>query len=96
MRGHFLWVLLQEPRASGWSSEAKERLFLLMAQLEGLDTVQLGLLLRVVCALPTKWSWGLSHPSPPGMVAMVSFPAWTKGRVVCWQCGCSSHRQTRW
>lgn len=67
-----------------------------MAQLEGLDTVQLGLLLRVVCALPTKWSWGLSHPSPPGMVAMVSFPAWTKGRVICWQCGCSSHRQTRW
>lgn len=42
-------------------------------------------LLDVVCALPTKWSWGLSHPSPPGMVAMVSLPPWTKGQVICWQ-----------
>lgn len=25
-------------------------------------------LLHVVYALPTKWSWGLSHASPPGMV----------------------------
>lgn len=38
--------------------------------------------LRVVYALPTKWSWGLSHPSPLGMVAMVSFPPWPKGQVI--------------
>lgn len=49
-------------------------------------------LLDVVCALPTKWSWGLSHPSPPGMVAMVSLPPWTKGQSSAG----SSHRQTHW
>lgn len=68
------------------TSGAKASLVLREAQLSTVNALlsSLQLLLQgcVVCALPTKWSWGLSHASPP--VHAVDFPPRTK-----WQ----SHRE---
>lgn len=79
MRWHRLRVLLWGPRASGGVFQGQKKPFPTRGFAEGFKhTIQLvsivvAELLHVVYALPTKWSWGLSHASPPGMVPINTF-----------------------